>query len=653
MAVLVQQMIDAETAGVAFTANPVSGDRDETVVTATRGLGESLVSGETTGEQWIVRDGRAVHTAAESPGQPDRLGPVGTILEPEQARTVAGLARAVERVLGGPQDIEWAFAHGEVFLLQARPMTALPEPVSWDPPGPGLWMRNFRLGEWLTEAMTPLFATWLLPRLEAGFLTQIRETVGAAVPFRYAVVHGWYYNAPPQPTPRLLARVLIESRGRIVPVLFNVLLRVGRNPVAADRAVLAELYQQWRDELLPAYQKLVEDGQHRLDSIDAAGMADTARLRELIRLVDELGGMAGRYLCSLSIVGGSAWKIEASLVRFCRTQLADVLDSYDGVQTLLRGLPGAEPEPPPAHAVHSIDWYQPTAGETRAHQHGETNAEARGTQRHQRLAARREEAETACRTVLAGRPRQRARFDRLLQVAQRYAQIREQQARDLTLAWPRLRTCARRLGERLHSAGLVDDPDDVYFLQHAELDRLAGLENLHDTEPLSEVVAARRATWQRQRRLTPPLTLGRPPRLIGDLIDKAVTDAQGRQPLPEHAISGHPASPGRATGPVRIVTATDDFDAFQDGEILVAKATAPAWTPLFGRAAAVVTDGGSLAAHASLIAREYGIPAVVGTGNATTRLRTGQLVTVDGTAGTITPADTDPDTDPATDTESE
>ena len=98
---------------------------------------------------------------------------------------------------------------------------------------------------------------------------------------------------------------------------------------------------------------------------------------------------------------------------------------------------------------------------------------------------------------------------------------------------------------------------------------------------------------------------------------------------------GQAASPGRATGRVRIVNSVQDFDAFQQGDVLVARATAPAWTPLFERAAAVVTDGGTLAAHSSLVAREYGIPAVVGTGAATRRLRTGQMVTVDGTAGTV------------------
>ena len=98
---------------------------------------------------------------------------------------------------------------------------------------------------------------------------------------------------------------------------------------------------------------------------------------------------------------------------------------------------------------------------------------------------------------------------------------------------------------------------------------------------------------------------------------------------------GHPASPGRAQGRVRLVDGPEDFFQFQPGEVLVARATVPAWTPLFADAAAVVTDGGNLAAHASLVAREYGNPAVVGVGNATEVLSTGQLVTVDGSAGTV------------------
>jgi pyruvate,water dikinase len=103
-------------------------------------------------------------------------------------------------------------------------------------------------------------------------------------------------------------------------------------------------------------------------------------------------------------------------------------------------------------------------------------------------------------------------------------------------------------------------------------------------------------------------------------------------------VAGVPASPGRATGTVRVIRGPDAFGTLQPGEILVAPLTAPAWTPLFTLAAGVVTDVGNAAAHASIIAREYGIPAVVGCGDATSRLRTGMRVTVDGDTGNIEPA---------------
>jgi rifampicin phosphotransferase len=173
---------------------------------------------------------------------------------------------------------------------------------------------------------------------------------------------------------------------------------------------------------------------------------------------------------------------------------------------------------------------------------------------------------------------------------------------------------------------VIDDPADVYFLTRAELG---------EHEDLRNAVAERKGRWEWQRRLAAPLALGDPPRAIRSLVQGAA-EAARTEPVPSDALLvGEPASPGRASGAVRIVRGPEDFRSFRDGEVLVAKLTAPAWTPLFGRAAAVVTDGGTLAAHASLVAREYGIPAVVGAGDATLRLRDGQAVTVDGGAGTI------------------
>jgi phosphohistidine swiveling domain-containing protein len=610
MAVLVQVMVDAAAAGVAFTAHPVTGDRGQTVVTAVAGLGEPLVSGDTIGEEWTI--------TTHGPGL-TRAGPTAEpALIAEQAGRVAELARRVADRYGRPQDVEWAFDDGgRLWLLQARPMTALPDPVSWTPPGPGLWMRNFRLGEWLPEAVTPLFATWLLPLLENGYLEGMHASVGIRLPFRYALVNGWYYTAAPIPSPALLARVLRHGGRRAVTILYNALIRVSRNPAAADRAVLADLEHRWRDHQLPRYRQLVAA---------AAAELDTAEPRRLTALVDQLGRQAGIYLWYLAIVGGSAWKMEACLTGFTRRHLRDSLPERDGgAQILLRGLPGAEPVTSP-HAVQSVDWCQPLAEDLHL------DAGPAVDRRHIEVAAQRTAAEQRCHAALADRPRLLRRFRQLLSVNQRYAVIREQQARDFTLAWPVLRACARRLGRHQVDLSAIEEADDVFFCTRDELHQCLDGQAVR----LASLVAQRRASWQRQRRLAAPMTLGRPPRLIGDVIERAVQQARGTTPAGDGLIVGHPASAGRATGPARIVHGHEDFAAFADGEVLIAKSTAPAWTPLFARAVAIATDGGTLAAHASLVAREYGIPAVVGTGDITQRLRTGQLITVDGTAGTIT-----------------
>jgi rifampicin phosphotransferase len=607
MAVLVQVMVPADAAGVAFTANPVSGDRDEVVIAAVRGLGERLVAGQATGDQWIVRHGRARRTRATEQA-----------ISADQARQIATLARRVHAHLGSPQDLEWAITtdpsgtEGGLWLLQARPMTALPDPVDWTPPAPGYWMRNLRLGEWLPEPMTPLFADWLMDRIDHGEQQATRDHVGAALPFPHAAINGWYYLATPPLSPRTIATTLLQGRVRLLRFMRHAVLGPGRDPVAADRRLLAGLAEQWRTELLPRYQRLVREGEQQVES---------ASPEQLAAIIDQVGAAAGEQLWSLAVVGGAAWKMEGALARFYRQHLAATVNA--SVQELLVGLPGSQPNLP-AHAVQSLDWAHPTAGELG------WPPPRPSEDRHRELAARREALTAQCLTVLGDQPQLQARFQALLQVAQRYAVLREQQARQLTLGWPLLRRCALRLGETLRADGVIDRAEDVFYLTRAELDTRT---------PLQDVVGRRRAAWERQRRLLAPLTIGRLPRLLAKELLGAVDAVRTTGPAPEDAIVGQPASPGRVTGPVRIIHGPGDFDRFQPGEVLVARATAPAWTPLFARAVAVVTDGGTLAAHASLVAREYGIPAVVATGDATTRLTDGQRVTVDGGAGTVHPHD--------------
>lgn len=608
MAVLIQPMIDASVAGVAFSVDPVRGD-DRVVITAAPSLGEAVVSGEAAGEEWAVDGSTAIRRRRAL----DR----GRVLSRRQAKRIAAHVEQIAVDLGGPQDVEWAIDRsGKTWILQARPMTAIPRSARWDPPGPGLWMRNFRLGEWLPEAVTPLFATWLLPALEAGFQSGMRATVGTIVPFRYALVNGWYYLATPSPSIGLLPGVLRESKGKALPILLNALIRVSTNPPRADRDLLDRLNHEWNEIALPDYRRTVEVA-------TAAVNAPAAELRQHVDRIAEQAGIAFWYL---AVVGGSAWKMEARLQRFCRRHLNKALPAGQMAQLLLRGLAGTEPQYS-SHAVQSADWYFPTAGELPS----PPAADDQGTRRLHQLAEERTDAEAACRRVLARRPRLLKQFDALVHVARKYAVIRETQARDFTLGWPTMRACLGRLAGQLD----LGNRDDIYFCTRDEI--LRSIEAGHGE--MVSPVPARRQVWDQQRHLSAPLTLGRAPRVIGDVVARAAETARTPSAFARGSIIGHPASVGRATGPVRVVHDQSDFARFQPGDVLVAKWTAPAWTPLFARAAAVVTDGGSLAAHASIVAREYGIPAVVGTGDATSRLHDGQLVTVDGGAGVVQFAD--------------
>jgi pyruvate,water dikinase len=190
-----------------------------------------------------------------------------------------------------------------------------------------------------------------------------------------------------------------------------------------------------------------------------------------------------------------------------------------------------------------------------------------------------------------------------------------------------------RIGQALTDRGALATADDVFFLTRDEA--LAAL--ARPAAFRAPDVPARRAARDEQARLVPPLLIGRVNPMVRRMWD-SFPRMLGATPSERALVSGSPASGGVATGRVRVILGPDEFDLLQPGEILVAPMTAPAWTPLFTRAAAVVTDVGSPASHASIIAREYGIPAVVGTGDATARLTTGMRVTVDGAAGNVEPA---------------
>jgi pyruvate,water dikinase len=198
-----------------------------------------------------------------------------------------------------------------------------------------------------------------------------------------------------------------------------------------------------------------------------------------------------------------------------------------------------------------------------------------------------------------------------------------------------MRRALLRVGDFITNRGCIATGEDIFFLTREEVQQATQV--AASTIDLRSRVAERRRTWHRQRRLVAPTTLGRSwlMHALGAMAERLRDQAVSPQGAQRVLLSGLPASPGRVTAAVRVICAPEAFGELQPDEVLVAPATTPAWSILFGRAAAVVTDTGSALAHTSLVAREFGIPAVVATGCATTRLRTGQLVTVDGSGGRV------------------
>src|SRR4029453_17249750 len=202
-------------------------------------------------------------------------------------------------------------------------------------------MRNRPVGECPPDPMTPLFADWLLERIDHGEQQATRHHIGAALKFPHAAINGWYYLATPALSPRTIATTLLQGRGQLLRFLRHAVLGPSRDPVAADRRLLAGLAEQWHTELLPRYQRLLREGDQQLP---------TASPEQLVAIIDQVGAAAGEQLWSLAVVGGAAWKMEGALARFYRQHLSPPVDASG--QELLVGLPGSQPDLP-AHAVQS------------------------------------------------------------------------------------------------------------------------------------------------------------------------------------------------------------------------------------------------------------------------------------------------------------
>jgi rifampicin phosphotransferase len=697
LAVVVQELVPADAAGVLFTADPVSGARDRVLINAAWGLGEAVVGGlvtpdtltldKTTGVALAqqVAD-KAVMTVRSAEGVSTQPVPEGRrhqpVLTPDQALELARLGGRIEGLWGQPMDVEWALSDSHVSILQARPITSLPEPArtstAWQLPNSRAKYFRTSVVELLPDPLSPLFATLGLPKWNAAlidlartfpnsgslnaFLRDWQRDYGLTTINGYAF-YGWQYRA--NQIPGVLMLIV-----RIPPVLRQARLR-------------------WQNQARPAYESIAR----RWEAQDLAQVPAVG----LVEGVHEIATVAARHYLTiqsgiLPVAYMSESLFSAVYDRFIRRRgdppaltfllgfdsaplraeqslynVARWAREHAGLSTYLRSTPGGhiaadlanEAAPPGVvaedwqefrsrfsanlaefgHAIYDLDFAKALPAdepapllETLRHFLRDDVVDPR--QRQAAAVAEREKATLAMRRKLRG-PRQ-VLFRRLLAPAQRFAPLREDALADVGRGWPVLRRMLREVGRRLAAAGAIERADDVFWLTATELQTAAvALDARRPVEPFGALVAQRRATWQAQRRLTPPVALpeGGGMKLFG--LDWSRFAPARSQQAEGNTIRGIGTSPGRVTGTARVVGGPDEFGSMQPGEILVARITTPAWTPLFALASGVVTDVGGPLSHGSIVAREYHIPAVLGTGVATERIRAGRRIAVDGDAGTV------------------
>lgn len=663
MAVVVQQMARADISGVMFTADPVIGSLNEMTGNFIFGLGEKLVSGQATPYTFTL--GRSTNNWRR--GGYD--GP--PVLKPFAGKLYK-LGSRLEKEMGCPQDIEWSIAGKKLYILQSRPITTLighnPATGEWNDSMTGsyLWS-NVNFGEAIPQVMTPI--TWtvqqyiyeeswkLLPGYQSsgniGGRIYLNLSIYASVlralrRSRQDTIHfleGLLYTRIPE---GMEIPIIPLSKGSIVSILLN-LVRILEKQVRAVRELprfltanpawcervqkqiqhtnkKAELTSLWHNEVLPHLKHSVWSVMGSLSQFSGYTIKLRRKLTELVGPDDAdtlISGLSSSsdirddsgLLASLGPVLGIAKVARGEIDR------AVYIAQYGH-----RGPNEFELSVP--RPAEDQSWLNEQLEQFRR---SPVDVEALLSKKHADFTA-------AWDRFQANHPRKartmRRRIDGVPPRARLREAIRSEYVRDRGVA----RAFALRAGQ------LTGLGDDIFFLTIKEV-----LDVLSGDDSSVKFIPARKETYRKYSSLPayPSIIRGRfdpfrwaaDPNRRNDIYDAYASTSNSTYDSSEEskreAITGSPGSAGRIEGMVRRLDRLEEADQLQKGEILVTSQTDIAWTPLFPRVAAIVTDVGAPLSHAAIVARELGIPAVVGCGNATMRLCTGDRVIVDGGKGIV------------------
>jgi len=666
LAIVVQKMVQADVAGVMFTANPVSGATDESVIDANPGLGEAVVGGLVTPDQFVVTK-RGLHVKEQRIGRreviirskagggteqfisTDKNIEIEAVLSPSQVRNLARLGKQIERHYGVPQDIEWAWIKdgtkaGKFIILQARPMTALPKPLKITGP---MRMVLPMLAEMWTARPYPLDTTTFtgtLERVVGNFLTLLLGKSAPSPDKALVEEDGVVVRfEPPAVRPSLSMLVMPwitlwrtrhfdPSQWQNDPIIAEVLATARELENRDLQSLTWEQNIQTLHQSLDLIPRVMQLREHYFPKA-LAGLG-------LLRLLLTLGRYKDHFAILISGVETKTTETNRALETLARQIRRDVKlrelfaqSEPDALQVALQ------------HSESGRRFLQEFSAFLAQYGHRETSltisqpawkdapnivlgilkvlvrSELQETDHYQEWKLARDEL---LANSMLGHWLLRPLFLKSLMNARSLFQMREDTHFYATLAQPLVRRVVLKMGEHLEGVGALKTATDIFHLRLEELEPLSNPwpPSPETIEQIKILVAKRKS--KRESLANKPM------------IDPRLLAPQPQTLTDENIIlSGSPGSPGVVSGRARIVRDATEFGKLQPGEVLIAPVTNPAWTPLFQRAVAVVVDTGGSASHAAIVAREYGIPAVMGTVDGTQKLRDGQWIQVDGSRGLV------------------
>ncbi|MBU7027195.1 MAG: hypothetical protein HXS48_09650, partial [Theionarchaea archaeon] len=682
MAVLVQEMLPATASGVLFT-------EDNMVLEAVWGLGDTLVGGKVIPDHFVVEreefsvvERKISHkhvmsqislTGVEVVDVPELLRDA-PVLDDDHTRALCTLGKKVEDLFDCPQDIEWALCNGKFVLLQARPISAKQEPTVWSraniaetQPGYVTYLSR------VPENRTDFFVLGALPLLECFGIKDLPEDI-KFLEYIYGYIYANITNLHNimGKIPGLSPEVIDQSIGHAdeeapkSKLEFSDILKILPGALKVIRFFL-NLSEQ-AERVIPHSIELIGDIRHRnlkemtIEELEdlvwemynrnqgvfqvhastmLANMSLFGFLQKILARVGEEGtekllvmGLEGMSSCQL---GAEMWKLAQNASNSSRVSEQILSRRKDTLEKLKEFPEGKE-------FLEDLDKFMERFGD-RGSQEMELSVPRWEENPHfvlsmvaNYLNAKpvnlvktmeeqkkvRFEATDRVLKKLSRNPLEKFIFEKMLEKTQEYLVMRE----NLKTTWVRgisaMRVLYLAVAEKLVDQKTLENRDDIFYLKMTEVsDIITG--NLRKRQ-VEGLIAERKEEKEVCEHLDVPMVIvGKPPP-IEEL--KCTVEPQAQ-------LEGLGCSHGVVRGRARVVLDPNECPEFKEGEILVAPVTDPGWTPLFVTAGGLVMELGGTLSHGVIIAREYGIPAVVGVKNATKIIKTGQLITVDGTKGLV------------------